>query len=97
MAKTRAEREESKYIRELKKRIVRLERENAQLRKSKNRLEHTISEMEEEEDENPVVDCKPAKNTSRNSCPKCGSYDIIEFPLNSGTYYKCHCSKGKLI
>lgn len=95
MAKSRAERDETKYIRELKKQIERLNRENAQLRKTKNQLEHHISDLDEESSEKPSNN---TRKTSKKPCPSCGNYEIIELHLRGLQYYKCNSclSKGKL-
>ncbi|MEM4379614.1 MAG: hypothetical protein QXL01_02875 [Thermoplasmatales archaeon] len=92
------DREDTRYIRELKKQIQKLKRENQQLRKSK-RIVEAVLEGQEYEKEIFEVDKENHKKTDkkRDACPKCHSEAIIIFELRELPYYRCNeCnSKGR--
>ena len=101
MAKSEEQREETRRIRELRKQIIKLKRENSQLRKRNTRFENdwAISAAEQEEDfesATKVVKNNP-KDADRIECPKCKSFEVFEFTLRENLYYKCQeCgSKGR--
>jgi DNA-directed RNA polymerase subunit RPC12/RpoP len=98
-----AQREETRYIRELKKQIQRLKKENQQLRKAKRVLEATFMEFQYEEEEEFQLKPKQKqklsdKNKEDIKCPKCNAEDIFIFELRGAPYYRCsECqSKGKI-
>jgi len=93
------DKEESRYIRELKKQIIKLKRENQQLKKSKRRMEHLIDEAEDDEPVEPPKPFKTSSDKDSETCPKCESEDIITFELRKIQYYKCGAceSKGRLV
>lgn len=107
MGKTWKEKEETRHVRELRKQIIKLKRENAQLRKRATRLENDWIDYEVELEEDLEKEFekvaeklkKPADNADKLQCPKCQSHDVVELTLRDLPYYKCHgCgSKGRLI
>ena len=101
MPKTHAERQESKYIRELRKQNTRLRRENAQLKKRNSRIENDFAEFHaeleaglEDQMDDLRVDQKPLP------CPRCSNTgSVAVFSLGDVEYFKCHeCGKkGKAL
>ena len=79
---------ESKYIKELRKEIAKLKRENSQLRKHTHRLEYECIELRvdtDDEDEEVVVEKDEAATYK---CPKCKEEASV-FILNKKEYFKC--------
>jgi predicted nucleic acid-binding Zn ribbon protein len=100
MAKTDFEREETRRFREMRREIIKLRKENAQLRKLAHQLEQQLyNSSSEDEDELQVlqesVDQATQKNNSKTTCPKCGSYAILEFRVMDRPYFKCNDCLGK--
>ena len=94
MSKTFEERLESKYIRHLRKEIIKLKRENQQLRKKARRQDHAMTE-DSEEDNTPTEVIIPREN--KTECPKCGAYGIEKFSSGVFDFYKCDCgATGRL-
>lgn len=101
------QKEESRYIRELKKQIQKLKKENQQLRKAKRIFESTFINIDSDIDTEMKKDFNKMskqkqktsdKNKENKTCPKCKSEDIFIFELRDLPYYRCsECqSKGKL-
>jgi ssDNA-binding Zn-finger/Zn-ribbon topoisomerase 1 len=96
-----ADKEESKYIRDLKKQILKLRRENQQLRKSK-RLAEQLAEIKEEvydeEMEAKFLPLQADKVDVADLCPKCHSSEMVKMILRDLPYYHCpDCgSRGRL-
>lgn len=92
--------EESRYIKDLKKQIIKLKRENAQLKKKNSRIENDFAEydsfIEEREKEKYLKKYPLKEEKQKNECPSCGGYDVVVFEVMDRLYYKCECgSKGK--
>lgn len=94
--KTCYEIEETRYIRSLRKEIVRLKSKVSQLRKKNKRLEHEIYNCEEGEEpevephEEVIQDKK-----YRFTCPSCGSYHVQEFTAGNHEFYSCSVCSSK--
>ena len=87
MAKTPAEREETKLIMDLRKQVVKLKRENSQLKKRNTRIENDYAELSEDEVEEvapPVLNPYPKAR-----CAKCNSKHVNIIELVGKNYYKC--------
>jgi DNA-directed RNA polymerase subunit M/transcription elongation factor TFIIS len=91
-----AKNEDSKLIRDLRKQIIKLRRENAQLKKRNSRIENDFLEIQ-----SAVVDDEPQEEVPvktkkiRNTCPECGSFGIMEFQIRDTPYYRCLDCKCK--
>lgn len=97
MAKTPEQRLESKQLRELRKQVIRLKRENAQLRKRNSRIENDFADLHAESEE--YFEEEVTVREIEYKCPKCFR-KINPFILRQTLYYKCHSpdcgSKGVL-
>ena len=100
MAKTPEQRLESRVMRDLRKQIIRLRRENAQLRKRNSRIENDFVDFREEIAYEALEENIPELHRPEQPCPKCGSSDIVVIQLRGLPYFRCQveaCSaKGKL-
>jgi hypothetical protein len=98
--KTPEQRLESRELRELRKQVIRLKRENAQLRKRNSRIENDFADFRDDLMYESLQDEGPEVRKEQTPCPKCGSKDIHILELRGLPYYKCanaECeSKGKL-
>jgi len=98
--KTPEQRLESRELRELRKQVIRLKRENAQLRKRNSRIENDFAEFRDEVVYESLQEETPEVHRDATPCPQCGSKDINILELRGLPYYKClnlGCeSKGKL-
>ena len=103
VAKSEQEREDTRFVRDLRKQLIKLKREVAHLRKRNHYLEglqlESIEEDLEQEEEkfkkfSKVVQIAPPELT----CPACRSTNVSELALRGISYYNCgECnSKGKL-
>jgi hypothetical protein len=83
---------ESRFIRELRKQIIKLKRENSQLRKRNTRIENDYAEHQATVD--AELDFVEAVEEVR-ECPHCkSSEDVAVFKLKEVEYFKCHvCGK----
>lgn len=94
--------EESRYIRDLKKQIIKLKKENSQLKKKNSRIENDFVDydifVEEREREKFAKKNKSKESKDKLECPKCGGYDVVEFEVMDKLYYKCsEClAKGRV-
>lgn len=89
--KSDAERNESKTIRELRKKNERLSLEVRRLRKMLKQAESNISDYNEDYDDVEEVKMPPKKKPE---CPKCGSFEIRLFQIMDRDYYICEdCGK----
>lgn len=94
--KTFEERLESKYIRHLRKEIIKLKRENRQLRKKVRQQEYEAIPIDPEP-EPALIELQIMNNKEKVECPKCGSYDVDKFRSGVFDFYRCSCgSKGRL-
>jgi transposase-like protein len=87
-----ADKEDSKYIRDLKKQILKLRRENQQLRKSKRLAEQLADIKEEVYDEEMEAKFLPLQTDKVNAadlCPKCHSSEMVKMTLRGLPYYRC--------
>jgi hypothetical protein len=100
LAKTPEQRLESRAMRELRKQIIRLKRENAQLRKRNSRIENDFADFGEEIAYESLEENVPELHRPEQPCPKCGSNDIVVIQLRGLPYYRCQVmtcnAKGKL-
>jgi DNA-directed RNA polymerase subunit RPC12/RpoP len=93
--------EESRYIKDLKKQIIKLKRENAQLKKKNSRIENDFADyesfLEEKERQKFAKQNHSMESKKKAECPSCGGRDVVEFEVMDRMYYKCsECgSKGK--
>jgi DNA-directed RNA polymerase subunit M/transcription elongation factor TFIIS len=93
--------EESRYIRDLRKQIIKLRKENAQLKKKNSRIENDFVDYDIliEELERDRFEKKNKSKVDKHSieCPGCGGRDVVEFEVMERMYYKCsECgSKGR--
>jgi len=99
VTKTVSERQETKYIRNLRKQIIKLKRENAYLKKRNTRIENDFAEFHaesENETEEPIEEKKATEKPV--TCPKCHQ-EVVVFELREVKYFKCHgCGKkGRLL
>lgn len=91
MAKKHHDTEESKFIRELRKKNQRLAAENRQLRRENRKLrEETVDDPFEEEES-----LEPESQEKRSSCPKCGAYTKNIFEICEKFYYRCESCGSK--
>lgn len=95
---------ESKLIQDLRKQVIKLRREVAQLKKKNSRIENDyadyLAEVESDEAES-VTDFQALVNTKKadkEECPKCGAYEIINFIAGPHKFYKCSScgTKGRI-
>ena len=99
LAKTPEERLESRTIRDLRKEVVKLRRQVAEMRKRNSRIENDFASFRDEiafeslEDEQA-----PEIERKKLPCPKCSSDETSTFLLCKNEYYKClSCgSKGRI-
>lgn len=86
---------ETRYIRDLKKQITKLKKENAQLRKQTMRLTDEISDKDEDlhlinyAEESKEDKYYNSRRDPAGSCSHCGSYDVVWFSV--GIYDMCRC------
>ena len=95
MPKTLAERQETKYIRELRKENTKLRREVSQLRRKTSKLEQN-----QPEDAEDIEFFEPLPDDPQDfHCPNCQQkQDVIVFKLRGVEYFKCHhCGKKGLV
>jgi len=102
LSKSAESREESKYVRELRKQLIKVKKENANIRKRNHYLEGLMIDVEDaalQEEEKKFIKLKQSDRENSLICPQCSSNNVVGFELRSQQYYNCSdCgSKGKKI
>ena len=96
--KSSEDRLETRYVRSLRKEIIKLKRENAQLRKKNSRLENELPVDEYDNDEDTYQSSKGFnKHQPITECESCGSYKVRFFSAGLFDFYTCDScgAKGK--
>lgn len=98
MAKTLQDKLETKYIRDLKKEISKLKRENQTLRKKANRNYYDFFPPEQIEEPVVVCEIEVEKEKEVRRCPECDSKKADFFEVGLFEFYKCeNCdTKGRV-